>query len=210
MLPRWPSLLAAAFVILYFPVFTPAQAHDAITLFGVAVTGFPALMLHALLTPEQVFLLAAIVLIAGRMERRAFASAALALGAGMMAGKGAHLAVASLSAYWYAPLVAALAGGLTVAAFGRIRADYGIALVFILSFVLSVGIVPAQPTETGLILAVAAAILAGLICLVVIGMPLTFVKTRWGGVLIRVVGAWLAAIALLNLALAFNPAALGG
>ncbi|MCB1464351.1 MAG: hypothetical protein KDJ90_18480 [Nitratireductor sp.] len=178
-------------------------------LFGMPVTGFAGSMLHPLVTLEQAFLLLACVLIAGRMERRALPSAALALAAGLMAGKGAHLAVASLSAYWYAQLAAALVGGLAVAAFGRIRAGFGIALIFALCFVLSVGIVPEQPTELGLVLAVAATIASGLIMLALAGLTLTFVRSGWGGVLIRIAGAWLAAVALVNLALAFNPGALG-
>lgn len=159
-------------------------------------------MLHPLVVPEQMLLFAVSVLIAGRMPAGAFASTVLAFIAGMMAGKASHLAIAWLSMFWYAPLAAALLGGLAVAAFGRFSALAGAGWLFALAFVLSVGIVPEEPTQMGIVRAVAAAALTGVILLAAIGLPLTRLNVRWGGVLVRVAGAWIAAVAMLNLALA--------
>ncbi|MCB2080783.1 MAG: hypothetical protein KDE55_24175 [Novosphingobium sp.] len=193
---------AAAIVLLSSGL--PARAHDAITLFGTPVTGFPALMLHPLLTPDQALLLAGIVLVAGATARNALPSVALALVAGMLAGKAGHLIAAFLSAFWYAPLFAAFAAGLAVAGFGRIGARAGAIAIFVLGFVLAAGIIPEEPTLRGLGLAVGAAIATGLVCLALIGLPLTVVAGYLRGIPIRIAGAWLAAIALINLALAIR------
>ncbi|GIL01082.1 MAG: hypothetical protein BroJett030_09810 [Alphaproteobacteria bacterium] len=190
---------AAAAIASWLVAAVPAAAHEAIP----GVTGFAALMLHPLVIAEQLLLVLAAALVAGRMPAAAFASAAFAFIAGLMAGKGAHLAVAWLSAYWYAPLVAALIAGLAVAGLRAIAPLFGVAMVFALAFVLSVGIVPDEPTGAGLVKAVAAAGLTGLAILLVVGLPLTRVRGFRGSVAVRVAGAWIGAIALINLALAY-------
>jgi hypothetical protein len=199
-----PVCVTAAFAVALRP--SPALAHAAIP----GVTGFPALMLHPLVVPEQALLLIAGALVAGRMPTTAFASAVFAFIAGLLAGKGAHLMIAWLSMFWYAPLVLALLAGIAVAAFGRIAPLTGVASIFALSFVFSVGIVPDEPTLTGLLKAVGAAGVTGIVLFGLAGLPLTRVTSHWGGVLIRVGGAWISAIALINLALAFAPMAQSG
>ncbi|MEC9343438.1 MAG: hypothetical protein VYD64_06300 [Pseudomonadota bacterium] len=201
-----PRSVAAgiAFLSLLFPA-SCAQAHE---VFG--LTGLPALLLHPLVVPEHAFVLVAVVLVASRMARDGFLSTALSLVAGMLGGKAAHLAMPWLSVFWYAPLVAALAGGLAVTAFGRIGARAGAVLVFTLGFVLSVGLLPEEPTQKALAMTVLAAILTALSCLFALGLPLSRVKGPVGGVLVRVAGAWLAAIAMLNLALALDYAVFRG
>lgn len=170
------------------------------------VTGFPALMLHPLMTPDQALVLAGVVLTTGAMARAAFPSAALAFVSGVLGGKTVHLMAPFLSMFWYASLVAALAAGLAVAICGRIGARTGAGAIFMLGFVLAVGLIPEEPTMRGLGLALGATIATGLSCLLLIALPLTFVAGRLGGVPIRVAGAWLAAIAILNLALVFAMA----
>ncbi len=158
-------------------------------------------MLHPLMTPDQALVLAGVVLVAGAMSRAALPSSALAFVSGVLGGKALHLMLPFLSMLWYAPLIAALGAGLLVAAFGRIGARVGAGVIFLLGFVLAVGLIPEEPTMRGLGLAVGATIATGLLCLLIIALPLTFAAGRLGGVPIRVAGAWLAAIAILNLAL---------
>jgi len=167
------------------------------------VTGFPALMLHPFVVPEQMLLVAGAALVAGRMETKALATAPFAFVAGMAAGKVGHLAMPALAVFWQAPLVAACLAGLMVAAFGSIRSWVGADAIFLLAFVLSVGLVPETPGVLPLVEAVVATALTGLAILVGIGLPLSRVRSGWGRVLVRVAGAWLAAVALLNLVLAW-------
>lgn len=192
-----PAVIAGLVLAL---VSVPAAAHQAIP----GVTGFPAAVLHPLITPEHVLLLAATALVAGRMEARAYFSAVLAFVAGLMAARGVLFIITWLSAFWYAPLVATLVGGTMVAAFRRIDARAGVAAIFVFGFVLSVGLVPEEMTPRGLMIAVAGAVVAGLAVMTIVGLPLTRVKSRWGGILIRVAGAWLMAVAIINLALVIN------
>lgn len=158
-------------------------------------------MLHPLATPEQFLVLVGALLIAGRLPTRVLPSAGLAFIAGLMAGKGLHLEMAWLAAFWYVPLVAACAAGLAVAAFGHVPPLAGVIAVFLLGFIVAIGIVPDQPTLWGVFEAVAATALSAVILMAIISLPLTRVTSRWGNVMVRVVGAWLAAIAVLNLAL---------
>ena len=191
--------IAAGAGVMFAPL--PAAAHDAITLFGVAVTGFPAAMLHPFLTPDQALLLVAIALVIGRMESRAFFSVAAAFVAGLLAARATLFAITWMTAFWYAPLVATLIGGALAAIFRRIDTRLGLVAVFVFGFVLSTGLVPDEPTPRGLMIALAGAVVSGLAVMAIVGLPLTKVTSRWGGVLIRVAGAWLMAVAVINLAL---------
>lgn len=148
--------------------------------------------------------LAGFLLIVGRMAREDFLVAFAAMLAGLATGKALDVVTPGISQFWYMPAVFALIAGLSVAVFGRIRAAPGVFLVFLLSFALSVAIVPEIPTMNATYAAVLAAMATCTIAMLLVGYPLTLVESRWGGILIRVAGAWLAAIAALFLAFAFR------
>lgn len=192
---RWLALPVA-----YLLLSAPALAHEVVP----GVTGFAGLMLHPILLPEQAMCLAGFLLVTGRMAREDFLVAFTAMLAGLAIGKALNIAAPGLSTFWYMPAVLALIAGLSVATFARIRAVLGVFLVFLLSFFLSVAIVPETPTMNGVYTAVFAAMATSTIAMLLVGYPLTYVKSRWGGILIRVGGAWLAAIAALFLAFAIR------
>ena len=181
-----------------------ANAHEAVP----GVTGFASQLLHPLVDTEQLFLLVAAAMVAGRMRPGTLVSAMLALVAGMLAGKGLHLMLPWLPLAWYAPLVTLALAGLAVAAFRTISAMSGLALIALAGAVIAIAIVPEQPTGLSLASAVLGTLLTGAALVLAGGAALGRVQSRWGGVALRVGGAWLAAIALLNLALVWQT--LGG
>ncbi|MFZ1813878.1 MAG: HupE/UreJ family protein [Rhizobiaceae bacterium] len=177
----------------------PAMAHELVP----GVSGFAGQMLHPILITEQLILLGAMALVAGRMKGM-FVQAALAFVAGIAVGKAAHLAIPWLPLFWYVPLALVLLAGLAVASLPGISVRLGAGLIFLLAGALSIDIIPDQPEPASLGVAVAATLASGLLFLLLVGLPLQKVESRWGKVVIRVAGAWLAAIALLNLALVWK------
>jgi hypothetical protein len=176
---------------------TPAMAHEAP--FGIG--GFPGLMLHVLSSAELLLLYAAAALVAGRAGAGNVWRLALAFAAGILAGKGAHVLLPELQRFWHAPYLAALVCGLAVAGFGRLPIVAGLALVFVPAFVIGVGIVPHEAGDAGLATMTLAAMGAGFVLIALISWPLSRAQGRVGSIAARIAGAWLSAIALLNLAL---------
>lgn len=178
----------------------PSFAHELIP----GVTGFPGEMLHPLLVAEFAASYIACALLAGSAARERFLMIVTAFVAGMIAGKSLFLLMPAVGKLWFAPMVCTLLAGLAVAALRPVSFLLALGLVFALAFFVSAGIVQEQPGMAGLARSVAAFTLTGTLVLVVLGYPLTLVKSRWGGILVRVAGAWMAAISMMYLAFAWQ------
>ncbi len=163
-------------------------------------------MLHPFLVMEQLLCLVAAVLIVGRMGSHNFLRAFLAMLAGTLIAKAAHIAVPQIAAFWYLPVVFTFVAGIALLSFEKIALLPGMAMIFLLMAAYGVAIIPDEPTPSGLYAALAAALLSAAILFIFPGLQLNRVKSFWGGVLLRVAGAWLAAVSLMYLALAFRIA----
>lgn len=193
---------AAIFLTALLSGAVSACAHELIP----GVTGFPGEMLHPLLVPEFAASFIACALLAGSAARERFVFLAAIFIAGMVAGKGLLLIAPVVLQLWYAPAICILLAGLTVAALRPVPLVLAIVLILALSFFVSVGLLPEGPGLAGLARSVAAYALTGMILLIALGYPLTLVKSQWGGILVRVAGAWLAAVSILYLAYAWRIA----
>ena len=201
-MPRKSWLALAALVLMP----AAANGHEAIP----GVTGFASQLLHPLVDTEQLFLLVSAAMIAGRMARGSIWSAMFALVAGMLAGKGLHMLVPWLPLVWYAPLLLLAISGLVLAGFSRIAAIPGLGLIAASGAVIAIAIVPDEPTGMSLASALTGTLVSGTVLLLVGGYALQQVQSRWGGIALRIAGAWLAAIAMLNLALVWKTLAGAG
>jgi hypothetical protein len=168
------------------------------------VEGFPALMLHPFVVPEQFMCLAGACLVAGRLVPGSFLRALLAAASGMLAGKAAQLAIPAVAMFWYAPMLLTAIAGLAVASLSRIAFLPGLLLVFLLMSAFGVAILPETPAPWGLYEALAASALSVLLSLLVAGLPLAAIASPLGTIAVRIAGAWLAAISLMYLALAWR------
>ena len=163
-------------------------------------------MLHPLLVPEFAASFIACALLAGIAAKERFLLLAVIFIAGMVAGKGLLLISPVLLQLWYAPAICILLAGLTVAVLRPVPLVLAMVLIFALSFFVSVGLLQEEPGFAGLARSVLACLLTGLVLLIALGYPLTLVKSQWGGILVRVAGAWLAAVSILYLAYAWRIA----
>ncbi len=180
----------------------PLLAHEVIP----GITGFPALMLHPFLVMEQLLCLVAAVLVVGRLGAENFLRAFFAMLSAVLLFKGVHIAVLQLGAWWYLPVIITFVAGLTVMAFRRIALLSGLLLIFLLMGAYSVAILPEEATPQGLYAALAAALASAALLFIFPGLLLNRVESFWGGILLRIAGAWIAAISMMYLALAFRMA----
>jgi hypothetical protein len=177
-----------------------ALAHPVIE----GIAGFPALMLHPFVIPEQFMCLAGACLVAGRLLPGNFLRTLAAALSGILAGKAAQLALPAITTFWYAPMILTAIAGLVVASFSRISVLPGLFLVFLLMAAFGVAVLPESPPPWGLYEALAASALSALLVLCVAGLPLSAIFSFAGKVAVRIAGAWLAAISLMYVALAWR------
>lgn len=177
-----------------------ALAHPVIE----GMAGFPALMLHPFVVPEQFMCLAGACLVAGRLLPGNFLRTMAAALSGILAGKAAQLALPAITTFWYAPMILTAIAGLSVASFSRIPILPGLLLVFLLMAAFGVAVLPESPPPWGLYEALAASALSALLVLLVAGLPLSAIASPLGSIAVRVAGAWLSAISLMYLALAWR------
>jgi hypothetical protein len=168
------------------------------------MVGFPALMLHPFVVPEQFMCLAGACLVAGRVVPGNFLRILAAALSGILAGKAAQLALPAITTFWYAPMILTAVAGLVVASFSRIPVVPGLLLVFLLMAAFGVAVLPESPPPWGLYEALAASALSALLVLLVAGLPLSAIASPLGSIAVRMAGAWLCAISLMYLALAWR------
>lgn len=85
------------------------------------------------------------------MGQERFVRALLAMLAGCLLGKAAHVAMPALPIYWYLPMVFTLAAGLVTLVWRKIAWLPALLLIFLLMAAYSVAILPEKPTPDGLL-----------------------------------------------------------
>jgi hypothetical protein len=177
-----------------------ALAHEVIP----GVTGFPGLMLHPFVIPEQMLSLAAAGVLAGRVARVGLPVLIAALIAGMIAGKAVHLAFPLASAYWFLPALAVLVAGALTAAGTLVPRLPGLLAIILIGGVVSIAILPEEPNRLGLLRSLLATIVTGSIVVAALACPLRRVSGGWAAIGVRAAGAWLGAAAVMQLALSWR------
>ncbi|WP_158967944.1 hypothetical protein [Chachezhania sediminis] len=183
---------------------TPAVAHDASS----GLRGLFAGVGHSFSTPSQVLCLLALGLLAGGLVRSGWfpwlggASAAAFL-AGLAAGHAGLPVDAPLfaAAFLAAALAALLPGRLPSVAMGLLAAG---------GFLLGISALPDSGTLVGKAVTIAGSVLGaglGLVCIAAVADAITArFAAPWVAMGLRVIAAWLGAIALVMLALTVAPA----
>jgi urease accessory protein len=180
---------------------TPARA-GAHEVFG--LTGFPASVLHPLIIIDHALAIAALSLLAGQQPLPGMAAKLVALLLSMVLGFAALLYLPTYTGAPLLPLVAAaLCGGLV--AWGPALPGWACALsIGLAGFAIGLNTIP----EAGILLAFLYALGGAMICagtlLLVVGYALRALKRDWQRTGIRIVGSWIAASAMLVLALALG------
>lgn len=186
----------------------PAAAHQIVP----GVTGFPSLMLHPLASADTTLcLLAAGLLIGLRGPLRPVLGAA-ALAAGVALGAASQLVfTGALPSLVFVvllnlPLGLAGLGGVLVATAPRLGPVGLAAALVALAAMIGMLLLPEAPGIAGLAEAAAGALLGAVLAAALVAVPVRLVGARFGTVPARVVGSWLAAVAIFMLALSLRGA----
>lgn len=179
---------------------TEAIAHEVVS----GVSGFPALILHPVIIPDFLLcLIAAALLVARATAITPFAGIA-ALSFAIPIGLLAQNTVLSIPFSNLLPLSLAGLTGLVIALVPGVRMLPGLLAILLLGGAVGLGIFAEGPTPSDLFQAMIAAMISGAVFIVAIGWPLSKLQSLWGKTLIRVAGAWIAAIAMMVLAFDIN------
>lgn len=181
-----------------FPI--PAAAHEVLP----GVDGLAGEVLHALAAPELVLCIVATGVAAGRIGWRELPWSLGVLAGAMLAGKAAHILAPQITMFWRAPAIVTLAAGVALAAIPVLPRIAGLTLVAALGLVVAIGVPAEEPGPSGVVRALAAAMTTAALIAAAIAAPVWMVERRFGGVGPQVAGAWIAAIAAMNLALTYR------
>lgn len=195
---RCAAALLAALVL----VAPPAAAHEVLP----GVDGFAGELLHSLAAPELLLCIVAAGIVAGRLGWRDLPWSLGVLAGAMLAGKAAQILAPQIAMFWRAPAIVTLAAGVAIAAFPAMPRSAGLALAALLGFVVAVGVPAEEPGPAGVVRALSAAMTVSALLAAAIAAPVSIVERRFGGVGPQIAGAWIAAIAAMNLALSFRAA----
>ncbi len=195
---KFPRLVRIAVAALPFGLCFGGEvlAHQVIP----GVTGFPALLLHPLVIPDFLLCLFAAALVVARTASIPSLAWIAAFCISIPIGSLAQDAVLSVPNTELLPLSLAGLMALIVAVSPEIDMSQGILAILLLGFAVGLGIFPEGSSRWDLYQAVIAAMLSGAIIIFAVGWPLSKLRSHWGKVLIRVAGAWIAAIAMMVLA----------
>src|SRR5262249_27475246 len=173
---------------------TPAQAHE---VFGIG--GVPGGLLHPLLVPSHALTLVALALLIGQQaQRRAVLVSLFALGmiAGLMVIVSAYAADRANDAVLAVAAVAGLAVALA-------RPLWPIAAVVAVAAGIAIELdsVPQEISMTTTFLALTATIVSAVLAVLIMSALAASLCRHWQRIGMRVAGSWIAAIAILTLAL---------
>lgn len=192
---RWLpySLIGAAATLLS----GPASAHE---VFG--ITGFPASILHPLIIIDQALALLAVALFAGQRSRPALLARLATLLLAMLIGFAALLYLPGYPGAPLLPLMAAALCGALVAWAPALPGWVSVLSIAFAGFVIGLNTIP----EAGILMAFLYAIGGAMICAGVLFLAVVTVmrplRRDWQRIGIRILGSWIAASAILVLALA--------
>jgi hypothetical protein len=191
---RLPLRLALAALLCHVPDRT--EAHE---IFG--ITGLPAMVLHPLLTLDLLVCLIAIGLLTGPRPSPGVTGALMLAAAGIVAGHLGQALVFHVRGLWRLPFAAAALASLLVAAGVRLRVPISAALILMLGTIVGLGIVAHAPGPGARLEALVGGVIAAALPVAVLGLLIGQLRHWLVQIGMRVLGAWIAAIAILSLAL---------
>lgn len=144
-------------------------------------------------------------LIAGMHVGRPLWPSILALGAGIILGFFlAQTVIPIIGVLWMLPLGAAILSGLLVVAAPGFSAPVWLGIIFALGFSVGLETDPEGVFLIDSVRTISGLVTAAIIVLVVTGFPLSRTGLEWVRVLVRIIGSWITAIAIMVLALNFQ------
>jgi urease accessory protein len=185
------GLVAAAFSA------TPAFAHDVVP----GVGGFYGGLVHPLLVPAHVLALVGVGLLIGGQPRRIGAGLTAVFAAALIVGVVAIVAAVSPMYQDDVVLLVAAASGILVALARPITALIGFPLVVIAGIALMLDSVPHEISMQTTFLALVGTVIAAFILTSLIVEVARAATRDWQRIGIRILGSWIAASAILVLAL---------
>lgn len=191
------SLLRAAVVAALALTATPALAHDVVP----GVSGLTGGLLHPLLVPAHLMALAALGLFLGQQPRRTSAGLVAVFTASLIIGVIAI--VSAVSPVYQGDVVLAVAAiaGLLVALARPITALLSLPLIAIAGIVLMLDSVPHEMSMQTTFLALVGTVIAASIMITLVAEAGRALTRDWQRIGVRIVGSWIAASAILVLAL---------
>ena len=191
------SLLRAAVVAALALTATPALAHDVVP----GVSGLTGGLLHPLLVPAHLMALAALGLFLGQQPRRTSAGLVAVFTASLIIGVIAI--VSAVSPVYQGDVVLAVAAiaGLLVALARPITALLSLSLIAIAGIVLMLDSVPHEMSMQTTFLALVGTVIAASIMITLVAEAGRALTRDWQRIGVRIVGSWIAASAILVLAL---------
>src|SRR5262245_31633898 len=188
LLPRSTIILVALVLA------TPARAHE---VFGIG--GIPGGLLHPLLVPSHALTLVALSLLIGQQAQRRAALVAL-FAVGMIAGLIVIVSAIALDRTNDAVLAVAAVAGLAVALARPLWAAAAV-LAVAAGIAIELDSVPQEISMMATFLALTATIVSAVLAVLVVSALAASWRRHWQHVGMRVAGSWIAAIAILTLAL---------
>jgi len=178
-----------------------AQAHEILP----GVGGFPSMVLHPILTLDLLLCLLAMGLLTSGQIGLSLLFGLLAATAGICIGHLIKGWILQLYGVWRLPLISAGLAGLLVAAVGTsVRPAWSLLAAWLLGMVVGIGTQADRPGAIGILEALGGGAVAAALVMLVIRLPVAYLKHPPAQVMARVLGAWIAAISLMVLALSFR------
>lgn len=179
----------------------PALAHS-----GVAgLTGFSAAFVHPLTAMDQVLALATAGLLAGQQGRGALLRGAVGVVGGCLLGLANLLYGPAIAFVWLGGLLLALVAGLWVAAGVAAHSSFVFATAALAGFLVGNDTIPEADRWGAIALAGYGAAAAALLLHLVPALIAAFARPHWARIGVRIAASWIAATALMVLALAVSP-----
>ena len=189
-----PCWAAAVFVLLSGG---PALAHSAVP----GVTGFSGGLLHPLLVSAHLLALAALGLLVGQQAPRQRYSLIAIFAASLLTGVAAIASALAAENPDLIILAAAAILGLLVAVARPVPLIGAVPIVFMLGVALELDSVPQEISTRATLLTLAGTTITALAIPALLAALTSYLRRDWQGLGVRVVGSWIAASAILVLAL---------
>ena len=167
------------------------------------ITGYPVLFLHPIVVMDHAICLVAAGLLAGQQKGIALGWLLAALFVGLVAGFAVLVFTPGFPGDIFLPLLLTIVTGLVVAAAPVLKA-WAIALVALSGFAIGLNTYPEGGTLFILSMTLGGLVVGAAILFLLAGWPVSLLQRKWQDVGIRIAGSWLAAIAMLILALAIK------
>jgi urease accessory protein len=176
---------------------TPARAHDV----AVGIGGFYGGLMHPLLVPAHLLALAALGLCIGQHAPRQRAILLALFAASLVAGVIVIVSAFAMTAAEYAILAVAAAAGLAVAIARPQWLIVSTPLAVVAGAAIELDSVPQEISMAATFLALSGSAVAAFLIVMVLSDLTAYWRRDWQRIAVRIAGSWIAASAILVLAL---------